>query len=82
MPIERGQAVLLTSSLRHAGGSNSTDNNTAWKYCLFAYIVLETIDFLSEVTRLNLNQIHGAMQVMLHGRGRKEGVKTYQKQTM
>ena len=39
--VEKGQAVLLTSSLRHARGSNSMDNNTTWKYRLFAYIVLE-----------------------------------------
>ena len=44
--IETGQAVLCSSSQRHAGGSSGTQADTSYKYCLFAYIVLEESDFL------------------------------------
>ena len=53
--VAKGEAVLFTSSLRHAGGSNGTKDDKTWKYRLFAYIVSEQSDFPSEVTRLNLN---------------------------
>jgi hypothetical protein len=53
--VGKGEAVLFTSSLRHAGGSNGTKEDKTWKYRLFAYIVSELSDFPSEVTRLNLN---------------------------
>ena len=53
--VAKGEAVLFTSSLRHAGGSNGTKEDKTWKYRLFAYIVSELSDFPSEVTRLNLN---------------------------
>ncbi len=52
--VAKGEAVLFTSSLRHAGGSNGTKEDKTWKYSLFAYIVSEPSDFPSEVTRLNL----------------------------
>jgi hypothetical protein len=53
--VAKGEAVLFTSSLRHAGGSNGPKEDKTWKYRLFAYIVSEVSDFPSEVTRLNLN---------------------------
>ena len=53
--VAKGEAVMFTSSLRHAGGSNGTKDDKPWKYRLFAYIVSEPSDFPSEVTRLNLN---------------------------
>ena len=54
--INRGQAVLFTSSLCHASESNGTNADTSWKYCLFAYIIVsELCDFPSEVTRVNMN---------------------------
>jgi hypothetical protein len=53
--VAKGEAVLFTSSLRHAGGSNGNKEDKTWKYRLFAYIVSEVSDFPSEVTRLNLN---------------------------
>jgi hypothetical protein len=49
--VAKGEAVLFTSSLRHAG----TKEDKTWKYRLFAYIISELSDFPSEVTRLNLN---------------------------
>ena len=53
--VAKGEAVMFTSSLRHAGGSNGTKDYKTWKYRLFVYIVSEQSDFPSEVTRLNLN---------------------------
>jgi hypothetical protein len=53
--VAKGEAILFTSSLRHAGGSNGNKEDKTWKYRLFAYIVSEVSDFPSEVTRLNLN---------------------------
>jgi hypothetical protein len=52
--VAKGEAILFTSSLKHAGGSNGTIGDKTWKYRLFAYIVSEESDFPSEVTRLNL----------------------------
>ena len=55
--VDSGQAVLFTSSLRHAGGSNGTNGDNTWKYRLFAYIVSDEADFPSEIgTRVNMKK--------------------------
>jgi hypothetical protein len=55
--VDRGQAVLFFSSLRHAGGANAdTESDSEWKYRLFAYVVSETTDFPDDATRLNLDK--------------------------
>ena len=57
LTIESGQAVLFSSSLRHAGGCNANNNeDTGYKYRLFAYIASEDEDFLEESTRLNIDE--------------------------
>jgi len=58
LSLETGQAVLFSSSLRHAGGSNTTNKeDTSYKYRLFAYIASEYGDFPEEITtRLNINE--------------------------
>jgi hypothetical protein len=47
--VNRGQAVVFSSSFCHAGGSNYTINQTGYVCCLFAYIVLAESDYPSEV---------------------------------
>ena len=55
--VKRGHAILFTSSLRHAGGSNGEANDNSYKYQLFAYIVLEESDYPAEVaTRVNTTE--------------------------
>jgi hypothetical protein len=58
LAVETGQAVLFSSSLRHAGGSNTKNKeDTGYKYRLFAYIASEYGDFPEEIsTRLNINE--------------------------
>ena len=55
--VKRGHAILYTSSLRHAGGSNSEANDNSYKYQLCAYIVSEESDYPAEVaTRVNMTK--------------------------
>ena len=55
--VDRGEAVLFSSSLRHAGGANAdNESDMEWKYRLFAYVVSETTDFPDDATRLNLEE--------------------------
>ncbi len=43
--VQRGRAVVFTSSFRHSGGSNYTNDPTGYVYQLFAYIVLSESDY-------------------------------------
>jgi hypothetical protein len=57
LTVESGQAVLFSSSLRHAGGCNANNNeDTGYKYHLFAYIASKAEDFPEESTRLNIDE--------------------------
>ncbi len=47
--VNCGQAVAFCSSFCHAGGSNYSIDQTAYVYCLFAYIVLSESDYPSKV---------------------------------
>ncbi len=47
--VNRGQAVVFSSSFCHAGGSNHTINQTGYVYRLFAYIVSAESDYPSKV---------------------------------
>jgi hypothetical protein len=47
--VNWGQAIVISSSFCHAGGSNYTINKTGYVYHLFAYIVLAEADYPSEV---------------------------------
>ncbi len=38
--VNRGQAVVFSSSFCHSGGTNYTNEQTGYVYQLFAYIVL------------------------------------------
>jgi hypothetical protein len=55
--VNRGQAVVFTSSFRHAGGSNGTVNDQEYVYSLFAYIVSEGVDYPPDIaTRVSLTK--------------------------
>ncbi len=47
--VNRGQAVIFSSSFRHSGGSNYTIDQTGYVYRLFAYIVSLESDYPSIV---------------------------------
>ena len=47
--VNRGQAVVFSSSFHHSGGSNYTIDQTGYVYQLFAYIVLSESDYPSVV---------------------------------
>ena len=47
--VNRGQAIVFSSSFCHSGGSNYTINQTRYVYQLFAYIVLSESDYPSKV---------------------------------
>ncbi len=47
--VNRGQAVVFSSSFCHSGGSNYTIKKMGYVYCLFAYIVLSESDYPSVV---------------------------------
>ncbi len=49
LAVNRGQAIVFSSSFCHSGGSNYTINQTGYVYRLFAYIVLLESDYPSEV---------------------------------
>jgi hypothetical protein len=49
LSVDRGQAVVFTSSFHHSGGSNYTIDQTGYVYQLFAYIVLSESDYPSVV---------------------------------
>ena len=57
LTVEICQAVLFSSSLRHAGGCNANNNeDTGYKYRLFAYIASKDEDFPGKSTRLNIEE--------------------------
>ncbi len=43
--VQRGQAVVFTSSFRHSGGPNYTNDPTGYVYQLFPCIVLLESDY-------------------------------------
>jgi hypothetical protein len=43
--VQRGQAVVFTSSFCHSGGSNYTIDQSGYVYRLFAYIVSSESDY-------------------------------------
>ncbi len=47
--VNRGQAVVFSSSFCHAGGFTHTINQTGYVYHLFAYIVLAESDYPPKV---------------------------------
>jgi hypothetical protein len=47
--VNRGQAIVFSSSFCHFGGFNYTVNQTEYVYQLFAYIVLSESDYPSKV---------------------------------
>ncbi len=47
--VNRGQAVVFSSSFCHSGGSNYTIEQTGYVYQLFAYIVSSESDYPSIV---------------------------------
>ncbi len=47
--VDRGQAVVFSSSFCHSGGSNYTIEQMGYVYQLFAYIVSSESDYLSVV---------------------------------
>ncbi len=47
--VNRGQAMVFSSSLCHSGGSNYTIGQTDYVYQLFAYIVSSESDYPSVV---------------------------------
>ncbi len=49
LAVNRGQAIVFSSSFRHSGGSNYTINQTGYVYQLFAYIVSSESDYPFEV---------------------------------
>ncbi len=49
LSVDRGQAVVFTSSFCHSGGSNYTINQTGYVYRLFTYIVSLESDYPSVV---------------------------------
>jgi hypothetical protein len=55
--INRGQAVIFSSSFCHARGLNGTIDDQDYVYHLFAYIVSEEVDYPVEVaTRVLFSQ--------------------------
>ena len=49
LSINRGLAIVFSSSFHHSGGSNYTNDQTGYVYQLFAYIVLLESDYPSVV---------------------------------
>jgi hypothetical protein len=49
LSVNRGQAVVFSSSFCHSGGSNYTINQMGYVYQLFAYIVSSESDYPSVV---------------------------------
>ena len=47
--VNRGQAVVFSSSFCYSGGSNYTIKQTGYVYQLFAYIVLSESDYPSVI---------------------------------
>ena len=55
--VDRGQAIVFTSSYRHAGESNGTIDDQEYVYRLFAYIASEEVDYPPDVaTRVSFSK--------------------------